>query len=51
MKKEEMTLKEKTKKEFNKFFAQLYLGNSTIIITVCWVIGSVQNSVSASDKS
>lgn len=35
-----MTLKEKTKKEFNKFFAQLYLGNSTIIITVCWVISS-----------
>ena len=35
-----MTLKEKTKKEFNQFFTQLYLGNSTIIITVCWVISS-----------
>ncbi len=35
-----MTLKEKTRKEFDKFFAQLYLGNSTIIITVCWMITS-----------
>ena len=26
--------------KFNQFFTQLYLGNSTIIITVCWVISS-----------